>query len=364
MRQLIPAVSCPSIPQHGDDLEEDSLIVGKSPATDDERPALATPATLQVIVNPASGSGRARKRWPGISTELLDRGLKHQVTFTTGPNDATHIARKLAMAGAETIVAVGGDGTVNEILNGMIVDGKLVNPQTRLLILPCGTGKDLGRTLGTGHVDTALDALLAGSTTCMDLGRMTFTGIDGSTVTRYFANVADLGLGASVAERISRSSKKLGGLLTYLIAAVRTIVSYEPGAITVDIGDDRIYDAAANMVVLANGEYFAGGMHVAPTASICDGLLEMYILSDVGKRTLLTSLLPRVYGGKHVGRPGVLHVRTGSVRINSATGMHLEMDGEPVGQSPVTVEVLPRFLPVVIAGEKKRAMASCEDGAI
>src|SRR5690606_7962862 len=129
--------------------------------------------------------------------------------------------------------------------------------------------------------------------------RMTFTGLDGQPVTRYFANVADLGLGASVAERISRSSKKLGGLLTYLIAAVRTIISYEPGAITVDIGDDRIYDAPANMVVLANGQFFAGGMHVAPTASICDGLLETYILADVGKRTLLTSLLPRVYGGKH-----------------------------------------------------------------
>ena len=362
MRQSNPPVTCLSAPRHGDDLEEDSLVVGKSPASNDVHPALATPATLQVIVNPASGSGRARKRWPAISAELMDRGLKHQVTFTTGPNDATRIARKLAKAGAETIVAVGGDGTVNEILNGMIEDGELVNPQTKLLILPCGTGKDLGRTLGTGQVDTALDALQANSTTRIDLGRMTFTNADGQTVSRYFANVADLGLGASVAERISRSSKRLGGLLTYLIAAVQTIIRYEPGAITVDVGDDRIFDASANMVVLANGQYFAGGMHVAPTASICDGLLEMYILADVGKRTLLTSLLPRVYGGRHVGRPGVLHLRAGSATINSATGMHLEMDGEPVGQSPVTVDVLARFLPVVIAADKQRSMAGCATG--
>lgn len=322
--------------------------------------AAAQTATLQVIVNPASGNGRARKRWPETATALMDRGLEHQVTFTSGPNDATAIARRLALGGAKTIVAVGGDGTVNEIINGMLEDGQPVNPATRLLVLPSGTGKDLGRTLGTGQIDAAINALLDDSTTSMDIGSITYTTRNGEQVTRYFANVADLGLGATVAERISRSSKRLGGLLTYLIAAIQSIVSYRPGTIVVEIGEDRIFSGAANMVVLANGQYFAGGMHVAPTATICDGLLEMYILADVGRKSLLTSLLPRVYRGKHVGKPGVFHVRAGSVTIRCDGEMLLEMDGEQVGQAPVRVDVLPRALPVIIARSQRRRMAGCE----
>jgi diacylglycerol kinase (ATP) len=341
-------------------VEEVALSVDKLPGRATAGTASAQTAALQVIVNPASGNGRARKRWPAMAAELMNRGLEHQVTFTSGPNEATDIARRLAEGGAETIVAVGGDGTVNEIINGMIADGKPVNPRTSLLVLPTGTGKDLGRTLGTGQIEDAMNALMDRSVTHMDIGAITYTTSSGKQVTRHFANVADLGLGATVAERISRSSKRLGGLLTYLVAAVRSIISYSPGKITVEIGDDTIFEGAANMVVLANGQYFAGGMHVAPTASICDGLLEMYILADVGRRSLLTSLLPRVYRGKHVGKPGVFHVRAGSVVINSDDEMLLEMDGEQVGRAPVTVHVLPQVLPVVIARSRRSGMAGCE----
>jgi len=340
------------------------LSVGKAPAADQALEPVYNPvADLHVIVNPASGSGRARKRWPGISATLMEYGLDHEVSFTSGPKDATRIARELAHAGTKTIVAVGGDGTVNEIINGMIDSNLPVNGETKLLVLPCGTGKDLGRSLGTGQVENAIKALLAGSVTNMDIGLITYASSDGMTESRYFANVADLGLGANVADRISRSSKKLGGLLTYLIAAVRTIVEFKAREIIVEIDGEQIFHDSANMVVLANGQYFAGGMHVAPTASICDGLLEMYILADVGKRALLTSLLPRVYRGKHVGRHGVLHVRAGSVSIDSAAGILLEMDGEQIGSSPVSVEVVPRVLPVVIAADRLKAMAGCDEGS-
>jgi diacylglycerol kinase (ATP) len=340
------------------------LTVGKAPAADRApEPAYNPVAEIHVIVNPASGSGRARKRWPGISATMMEFGLDHEVSFTSGPNDATRIARELAHAGTKTIVAVGGDGTVNEIINGMMEDNVPVNRDTKLLVLPCGTGKDLGRTLGTGHVDTAIKALVEGSVTRMDLGLITYTTSEGLQEPRYFANVADLGLGANVADRISRSSKKMGGLLTYLIAAVRTIIEFKARDISVEINGERVFHDSANMVVLANGQYFAGGMQVAPTASICDGLLEMYILADVGKRALLTSLLPRVYRGKHVGRNGVLHVRAGSVSIKSAAGILLEMDGEQIGSSPVSVEVVPRVLPVVIAEDRRKTMAGCDEGS-
>ena len=339
------------------------MSVGEAPADQAPEPVYNPVAELHVIVNPASGSGRARKRWPGISATLMEYGLDHEVSFTSGPNDATRIARELARAGTQTIVAVGGDGTVNEIINGMIENNAPVNQNTKLLVLPCGTGKDLGRTLGTGEVTRAIEALIAGSVTSMDLGLITYTTGDGRQESRYFANVADLGLGANVADRINSSSKKLGGLLTYLIAAVRTIIEFKARDISVDVDGERVFHDSANMVVLANGQYFAGGMLVAPTASICDGLLEMYILADVGKRALLTSLLPRVYRGKHVGRHGVLHVRAASVSIQSAAGILLEMDGEQIGTSPVSVEVIPRVLPVVIAENRRLSMAGCDEGS-
>ncbi len=335
------------------------MTVKSAVSEDPASTVLDDTTTLHVIVNPASGNGRAMKQWPAISATMLEHGLAHRVEFTAGPGDATELARAMAINGAQTIVAVGGDGTVNEIINGMIADGRLVNPDTRLLVIPAGTGKDLGRTLGTGDIETAITALIDDSFSLIDLGQITYHLDSGAPVTRYFANVADLGLGATVAVRINRSSKRLGGLLTYLLAAVRTIIEYQPTRVRVEIEDEVIFDATANMVVLANAQYFAGGMQVAPTASLCDGLLEMFILEDVGKRALLTSLLPRVYRGKHIGQPGVLHVRAQSVSITCPDGMLLEMDGEQVGTAPVSIEVQHQLLPVVISAEAARSMNGC-----
>jgi YegS/Rv2252/BmrU family lipid kinase len=340
------------------------LSIGPSATSDPVISASTRADNLHVIVNPTSGNGRGRKRWPKIADSLGKHGFDYEVVFTSGPNDAGKIARAMAAGGAHTIVAVGGDGTVNEIINGLLDNDVPVNEKTRLIVIPCGTGKDLGRTLGTGSPEAAANALRANSTTLMDIGRIRFQTMDDRTETRYFANVADLGLGAEVADRINHSSKALGGLVTYLIAAVRTIVDFQPREITVDIGDDRVFHAPANMVVLANGQFFAGGMRVAPTASICDGLLEMYILADVGKRTLLTSLLPRVYRGKHVGQHGVLHIRAGSATILCPAGMLMEMDGEQIGRSPIQVDVLPRVLPVVGDPDALRTAGGCADGAI
>lgn len=326
--------------------------------------AKSTSDVLHIIVNPASGNGRAAKRWPGIVDTLNEHGFRTRVKLTTGPDDATLLARDLALSGARTVVAIGGDGTVNEIINGLIVGDEPVNHDTRFLVIPCGTGKDLGRTLGTRDAETAIAALRSETVVRTDLGRIRFQAPDGSTRTRYFANVADLGLGASVAQRINASSKILGGLLTYLLAAVRTIVDYKPNEITVDIGDDRVYSAPANMVVLANGQYFAGGMKVAPGASICDGLLEMYVLADVGKRALLTSLLPRVYRGKHVGQTGILHLKTSTATIDCPAGMLVEMDGEQIGTSPVQVDVVPGVLPVIAHPDASQGWEGCANGGI
>lgn len=318
---------------------------------------------LQAIVNPAAGNGRAGKRWPGFADQITKAGYEIEGHLTSGPGDATAIARRLAETGASTIICVGGDGTMNEIVNGLVSDDRPVNPHTRLALIPCGTGKDLARSLGTKNVAAtlrALDAPTERTTVAIDLARVGY--IDARTgylSSRYCANVADTGLGASTAALINASSKAMGGMVSYLAGAVRSIVSYSPWQVTVEADGELVYEGSAGMVVFANGQYFAGGMHVAPMASLCDGRVDMFVLEGVGKRRLLTSLLPRVYRGMHLNQPGVIHRSVTHATVRSDDQMLLEMDGEQVGGVPVSVHVVPQVLRMVGLPEVMTRMGSC-----
>jgi YegS/Rv2252/BmrU family lipid kinase len=257
----------------------------------------------------------------------------------------------MAEAGVDTIVAVGGDGTVNEIINGMIRDDAAISPRTRLALVPSGTGKDLSRSLGTREVEYTLRALELDAVTHIDIGRIEFHDAEtGAPVSRYFVNVADLGLGADVASRINRSSKALGGLMSYMINSIKTIVVFNAQEVRVTVDDTLAYDGRAHLVIFANGRYFAGGMHIAPDSSLRDGLLDIFILEDVSKRELLTSLLPSVYRGKHIGKRGVHHLKGAHATVKCGSTMLVEMDGEQPGHGPITVRTIPRVLPIVAAG--------------
>ena len=331
------------------------------------RKTLVEPAStglLHVIINPAAGSGRAGRCWPEFEAEIARHGYDVQPNFTLGPGDATRLARQLALEGAKTIVCVGGDGTTNEVINGLIDGNRPINRETQLALIPCGTGKDLGRTLGTRDVESMLWSLADGSTALMDVGRVTYQDTQtGETISRLFANVADAGLGAEAAERINRSSKALGGFISFFTGAVRSIVAFKPWDITVEVDGEPIFDGLAAMVVFANARYFAGGMKVAPDASICDGLLDMFVLKGVGKRAMLTSLLPRVYRGRHIGQPGVIHLNGSHATITCAAGMLLEVDGEVVGRTPLTVDVVPGALQVVGTLDALAAAGGCTERA-
>jgi YegS/Rv2252/BmrU family lipid kinase len=279
---------------------------------------------------------------------LQAAGFTVETHLTTGPGDATLLARRFAEQQVDTVLCVGGDGTTNEVVNGLISHDAPVSPTTRLAIVPCGTGKDLARSLGTRSVEATIAALQAGSTGRADVGRIQYIDArTGHLESRYFANVADAGIGAATADRINASSKALGGLVSYLTGAVKSIAAYEPWDATIEVDGVEVYSGLVGMVVFANGRYFAGGMLVAPDASISDGRLDIFVLEHVGKRALLTSLLPRVYRGRHIGRPGVRHLHGASATVRSADDMLVEMDGEQVGRVPITVGVVPRALTVV-----------------
>lgn len=310
---------------------------------------------VHVIVNPASGNGRGERRWRKVERELVDFGFTARVAFTTGPVDATRIAEEFARQGARYILAVGGDGTVNEVVNGLLDENACPRSDARLAVVPCGTGSDLSRSAGVQRPATVLRAIELDSHTTVDVGRLTFRTQDENKPTvRYFANVADVGLGAQVARRSNASTKALGGTASYLVAAVRTVFEVEPAHASVTVDDELVFDGKALMIIFANGRYFAGGMNIAPDSSLRDGLVDIFVLEAVGRRKLLTELLPRVYLGKHVGRPGVHHLQGQCVSVETATPMLIEMDGEPIGVSPLSVEVVPRALKLIASGSVLR----------
>ncbi len=290
------------------------------------------------IVNPVSGGGRTRKIWPKIADNMRAQGFRLHIHETSGVGDATDIARRIVAEGIRDIVVVGGDGTLNEVVNGIIEKDAVSTADVVLSLIPCGTGRDFARTLGIQSPEHAVDVIQSGSVQSVDIGSITYSS-EGREIQRFFVNVADVGLGAETAAWMNHSSKRLGGFLGYLVAATRTILVFNGRQTRVTIDGNEIHDGPADMVVLANGRFFAGGMQIAPTASVCDGMFDVFVLDDVAKHTLLLSLLPKVYRGKHVGHPAVHHYQGTTVEIHSPDALPFEVDGEQPGSTDIYATV-------------------------
>ena len=315
---------------------------------------------VHAIVNPAAGNGASGRSWPAVEQQLQAAGLTTRTYRTTARGDATTFARQIASETTTdaTLIAVGGDGTVNEVVNGLmqardaaVADGTLaLMPNVRLATIPSGTGKDFARAVQTRTATAAIEAIQHGDTVRIDIGRArSVDAVSGAADSRYFAVFADGGLGAQAADRINRSSKALGAYATYAIGAVHAVSAFKPWEVAVDVDGVPLFGGRVAMVVCANTRTFAGGMLIAPQASLNDGLLDILIVKDVTRRTLLTSLMPRVYRGKHIGHPSVIWVRGSSVRVHCTAGMGGGVDGEVMGGTPLEIDVVPRVLDVVCA---------------
>lgn len=300
---------------------------------------------LFVVVNPVAGAGRTQRRWPAVAAALRQRGFRLCTYFTEGPGRATLRVREWLRDGVRHVVAVGGDGTVNEVANGFFFDGKPISEQALLSVIPSGTGHDFARSVGIGSVEEALDALADGSARSIDAGYAAFTQ-EGQRVTRYFFNAADVGLGAAAAAAVNRSRKLVGGLWTYIAGTLRALWSFRCVATEVVVDGRRLSSGPTEMVLVANGRFHAGGMRMAPMADPSDGWLEVLVLRQVSRVNLLFSLLPKVFSGRHLAHPALAHARGRQVVVRSAQPLLFEMDGEQPGTTDVTIEVVPSALRV------------------
>jgi diacylglycerol kinase (ATP) len=314
---------------------------------------MVAPRTV-VIVNPKSQGGRLGKRWPELS-DTIGRAFPFDEAITKRPHDATRLAREALRAGAERIVAIGGDGTVNEVVNGFFDDrGHPIAPDATFALLPFGTGGDFRRTMHI-PVDTAAAAALiaANHRRKIDVGKLELTAADGGRVHRMFANIASFGVSGVVDRLVNESGKKLGRL-SFAIATARATWSYKNQRVQL-IFDGNVADrveATINTVAVANGRYFGGAMMVAPNAEVDDGVFDVIAMGDFTFGDLVKSGR-RLYQGTHLAMDKVTSRRARVVEaepVDPGAVVELDVDGECPGRLPARFEIVPAALWMIAPG--------------
>jgi len=298
----------------------------------------------RVIVNPTAGAGRTAKKWPQIKLLLRSLGLHFEHDITEAPGHAIELARSAVGKGYQLVVSVGGDGTINEIVNGLHDTGSMAD--VLLGIISTGTGSDYVRTIGipVSHRE-ACQRFTTPRKLTVDLGVVDYTDC-GQTVRRLFVNFAGLGFDAEVVKATTLKFKALGALPSYLMGLLTTLMFYRGKRVTLKL-DGQSEDRKICVILLGNGKYGGGGMQATPDADPMDGLFDVLIIDDLSKPDLLWSL-PRVYRGTHLTHPKVTVKRAREIEILPTEPMSLQADGELLGEVPARFQILPGALNIIV----------------
>lgn len=283
-----------------------------------------------IILNPAAGSIR------DVDDVMarLRRLPECEIQLTTKPGSAARFAKTAIRKGREIIVAAGGDGTLNEVINGI---GENLGA-ARVGLIPLGTGNDFARTIGVPtDLDAAIDLIRAGDTRPVDLVRVT------SDEVRYFVNVSAGGFSGLVNEKLTPEMKKTWGPLAYLRGAAAALPELRAYRTTLSFDNTESMMVELYNVVVANGRYVAGGTLIAPEASIDDGLLDVVLIPQ-RPAAELALLAAQVALGSHLTSDSIVFRRAAQVTVNSKPGMWFNVDGELVGNEPARFEIVARAL--------------------
>lgn len=294
------------------------------------------------VVNPRSGNGATGREWRAIASRIHQKLGDFGELFTTRPQEAELLARRALEGGANVVVAVGGDGTTNEVVNGFF-DGKgrPIRDGATLAVLPRGTGSDFLRTFHSTNTVEALAARLSnGRERRLDVGRLRYVGHDGSPLQRHFVNIASFGSSGLIDRKVNAATKAFGGKVSFAIGAVRGLLGWKDQRVRLRFDDGPWEEEAITCVAVSNGQYFGGGMWVAPEARTDDGLFDVTIWSGY---TLLDFVAKsrRIYDGRHVSMPGTRTLRARKVEAICDEECLLDVDGEAPGRLPATFEILP-----------------------
>jgi YegS/Rv2252/BmrU family lipid kinase len=300
-----------------------------------------------VVVNPNAGKGRARRAWPSIAARLRDICGPFEAAMTKASGDAMDLVRRAVANGARSIIAVGGDGTISEAMNGMC--GGTDPPAAGLALgaVACGTGNDLARMFGLEPgPEGSLARLAELRSRRIDLGRVDFTDHSGRDASRWFINIASFGLSGAVNDAMSRAraTRLIGGSAAFFFHSFREMRRFDGRRVLLALDDGEPTEEHISMVAVANCRSFAGGMLIAPHADPSDGQLEIILLQQQPRVGLLQMRL--VYSGAHLSLPAVKAMRGRSLSVRPIDGrtVLLDVDGESPGRLPATFRIVPDAL--------------------
>jgi diacylglycerol kinase (ATP) len=294
------------------------------------------------LVNPASANGSTGRRWPELARRAAALGLQGETWVSERPGHLAELAAEAAAAGATAIVVVGGDGTVHEVVDGLARAG--ASDRVELGLIPFGTGRDFARSLRIPRrLDDALEVVRGGRVRTVDIGRATYASDNGEAVA-HFANFAGAGISGAIADRANRTTKAFGGRLSFIWATLAVFTRWQPTEMTVEIDGERRQVLLLEALAM-NGDYTAGGMWVAPEASLEDGTFDVVLIGDFSKAEFTTTF-PKIYRGTHVSHAKVEIVRARELRVDAPSPLPIVLDGEQPGTTPVRFEVVPGALRV------------------
>lgn len=302
------------------------------------------------IVNPKSGGGRTGRAWPRVEAMLSDLGVKIDSCYTEYAWHAPKLALQASKKDYDLIIAVGGDGTINEVVNGILqAKNEGVTPPP-LAVIPAGTGSDFAKALKIPvDLKEAAKVAIEGETKTIDAGKVTYMK-NGESAVRFFNNVAGVGLDADVVRKVGKYSKLFRGTTPFVLALFETYITYKNPQLTLKLDSEEITGEMV-AVAIANGQYYGGGMWVAPNAKLDDQKFDIIIIGKLGKLETLTSL-KKIYTGEHLTHPKITQKRTDKIEIVAQEKQAgIEVDGEYIGKTPATFQILPKALKVKTLGE-------------
>lgn len=294
-----------------------------------------------VVVNPRSANGSTGKKWPAIEAEIRKHLDRVDCVFTSRPMEAVELTGRALKEGYEMVVGVGGDGTINEVVNGFFEDDRLINEGAVAGIISMGTGSDLIKTLGIPKEVGMAAARLAGrALRSIDVGKVDFMNNEGKEERRYFINIADVGVGGETVERVNSTTKAFGGLISFMWGAFISLLTYKNKKVRIRVDDHFDEELIINSINICNGRYYGGGMKIAPDAAPDDGLFDVIIMGDLTTFESLRNGL-RIYKGTHINHPKVTCLRGRKVMLTSDEKVLMDMEGEQPGIIPATFEIIP-----------------------
>lgn len=298
------------------------------------------------IINPAAGHGRAGKTWESLKEAALRLLPGSACLVTERPGHASALALEAALAGSSKIIAVGGDGTFSEVLEGLMAAPEHLRRNVTLGAIPAGSGCDLARHLGyPAGRDGLIDLLARGKARPLDVGRIDYTDLDGTPRRRHFINIAAFGLAGDVAHRIKASGKPLGGTVSYFLISLLSLLTTKAKGVRLK-ADGKDLSGRFHLGVLANTSSMGGGMLIAPGTKDDDGLMDLVLVGDMSRFSLLRNF-PSLYKGKHLGSPGITLTALRRLEADSDETVYLNIDGEADGMLPAVFETLPRAIKVL-----------------